>query len=110
MYLIENLLINWIQLTLPCTIDSSNKDQHQTTLHRTAQQSIKHEARRHRFPCTSVPSVTMSAQWEGLSLAAVAFLAHKDLIALRFSCRPDTCNFIIYYIYLLQTSKTCGFV
>ena len=51
MYLIENLLINWIQLTLPCTIDSSNKDQHQTTLHRTAQQSIKHEARRHRFPC-----------------------------------------------------------
>ena len=39
------------------------------------------------FRVTSVPSVTMSAQWEGLSLAAVAFLAHKDLIALRFSCR-----------------------
>ena len=39
------------------------------------------------FGVTSVPSVTMSAQWEGLSLAAVAFLAHKDLIALRFSCR-----------------------
>ena len=39
------------------------------------------------FRVTSVPSVTRSAQWEGLSLAAVAFLAHKDLIALRFSCR-----------------------
>ena len=39
------------------------------------------------FGVTSVPSVTLSAQWEGLSLAAVAFLAHKDLIALRFSCR-----------------------
>ena len=51
MYLIENLLMNWIQLTLPCTIDSSNTDQHQTTLHRPSQQSIKHEARRHRFRC-----------------------------------------------------------
>ena len=39
------------------------------------------------FGVTSVPSVTLTAQWEGLSLAAVAFLAHKDLIALRFPCR-----------------------